>query len=116
MREGHREIRLGVQLRAGGAVTGGILVLGLEYGRGEGQDRTATEHTYAATPELMRCLEEQYGTCNCLQLLDGCDITTEQGRKVFLDKDLLNRTCKSCVQTVVTILEEIVKDMPSRPM
>ncbi len=92
-----------------GAVTGGILVLGLIHGRGEGQDRTATEQTYAKTLELMRRFEASYGTCNCRQLLDGCDITTEEGRKAFMDRDLLNHTCKACVQTVVTILEEMEK-------
>ena len=90
-----------------GAVTGGIMVIGLRHGRGEKQDRTATEATYAKTQELIRRFEARHGTCNCRQLLGGCDLATEQGRADFKEKDLLNRTCKVCVQTVVGILEDL---------
>lgn len=97
-----------------GAVTGGILVLGLAHGRGDGEERTATELTYNKTQELMRRFEAKHGTCNCRQLLDGCDIATEEGRKAFVDRDLLNRTCNPCVQTVVAILEEMTKSIPNQ--
>lgn len=89
-----------------GAVTGGIMVLGLRHGRGEKQDRTATEETYAMTEKLMSRFEAKHGSCICRNLLDGCDLTTEEGRKTFKERDLLNTTCKACVQTIVSILEE----------
>lgn len=95
-----------------GAVTGGILVLGLACGRGEGQDRTATEQTYKKTEELMRRFEEAHGTCNCRRLLGGCDISTEDGRKAFADQDLIHRVCTPCVETVVAILEDMIKEAP----
>ena len=47
-----------------GAVTGGILVLGLKYGRGGQQDRSATEHTYRRTQELMAGFEQRHGSCS----------------------------------------------------
>ena len=93
-----------------GAVTGGILALGLKFGRGEAQDRTATEKTYAQTQELMRRFEAGHGTCNCRQLLGGCDLETEAGRAAFKDKDLLRTTCLPCVRTVCDILEDLLKD------
>lgn len=34
-----------------GAVSGGIMVIGMKYGRGENQDRTLTEKTYHKTRE-----------------------------------------------------------------
>ncbi len=89
-----------------GAVTGGILVLGLRHGRGEGQDRAATEETYARTQELLRRFEARHGTCECRQLLGGCDLATAAGRQAFQDRDLLHSVCQVCVQTVVTILED----------
>ena len=92
-----------------GAVTGGIMVLGLRHGRGEKQDRSATEETYARTQELMRRFEAKHGTCNCRLLLGGCDFSTEEGRKAFKDRDLHNTVCKPCVQTVVSILEDMAK-------
>ena len=97
-----------------GAVTGGIMVLGLRHGRGENQDRTATEETYAKAGELMRRFEARHGTCNCRQLLDGCDLATDEGRRAFKDRDHLNRTCRACVKTVVEILEEMGSEMPGQ--
>lgn len=91
-----------------GAVTGGIMVLGLKFGRGGKQERAATEETYAKTQELMRRFEARHGSCTCRQLLDGCDLTTEDGLRRFKEKDLVNHTCKACIQTVVAILEEMI--------
>ncbi len=91
-----------------GAVAGGTLVLGLRYGRGEGQDRLATEETYDKTQTLLRRFEDIHGTCNCRRLLGGCDITTPEGRKAYTDRDLLRSTCAHCVRTVAEILDELL--------
>jgi C_GCAxxG_C_C family probable redox protein len=40
-----------------GAVTGGILALGLSHGRGEGQDKDLTEKTYNDVRELISLFE-----------------------------------------------------------
>lgn len=90
-----------------GAVSGGILVLSLRHGRGERDDRSATETTYAKTRELMERFQQRHGTFICKQLLNGCDITTAEGQKLFKENDLLNSTCVPCVESVMTILEEI---------
>ena len=91
-----------------GAVTGGIIVIGAKYGRGVNDDRTATEETYAKTRELMDQFAKRHGTFICRKLLNGCELTTEEGQKQFKENDLLNKTCKPCVQSVVEILEGIV--------
>ncbi|MEI7899624.1 MAG: C-GCAxxG-C-C family protein [bacterium] len=93
-----------------GAVTGGVMALGLKYGRGEAQDRTATEKTYAKTQELMRRFEAKHGTCICKKLLDGCDLNTEAGRAHFNDQDIFNKTCVPCVRTVSEILEDMLRE------
>jgi C_GCAxxG_C_C family probable redox protein len=91
-----------------GAVTGGIIVLGAKYGRGERDDRAATELTYQKTRDLMDRFAAKHGTFICRQLLGGCELTTEEGQKHFKDNDLLNKVCKPCVESVVDILEEIM--------
>jgi C_GCAxxG_C_C family probable redox protein len=88
-----------------GAVTGGIIVLGAKYGRGENADRTATELTYKKTRELMDRFAAKHGTFICRQLLGGCELTSEDGRKHYKENDLFNKVCKPCVQSVVEILE-----------
>ena len=91
-----------------GAVTGGIMEIGAKYGRGENDDRTATEKTYAKTRELMDRFAEKHGTFICRKLLNGVELTTEEGQKQFKQNNLLDKTCKLCVQSVVEILESIV--------
>lgn len=87
-----------------GAVTGGILALGLKYGRGGQQDRSATEGAYQKTQELMAAFERAHGSCSCRTLLGGCDLQTPQGQQQFKEQDLLHKTCAKCVQTVAEIL------------
>jgi len=91
-----------------GAITGGILVLGLRYGRGSNDDRSAMELTYSKTRELMGQFSKQHGTLICRELLDGCDLTSEEGQKYFKENELLKKTCTPCVKSMVEILERIL--------
>lgn len=92
-----------------GAVTGGILVLGLKYGRGGEQDRSATEQTYQKTLELMARFEKRHGSCLCRVLLGGCDLRTAAGQQFFRERDLLHQRCLGCVQSVVAELAELLE-------
>lgn len=91
-----------------GAVTGGIIVLGTKYGRGEKDSRAAAELTFKKTRQLMEQFEEKHGTYICRKLINGCELTTKEGQKQFKEDDLLNKTCKLCVRRVVEILENIM--------
>lgn len=91
-----------------GAISGGIVAIGLKHGRGEGQDRTPTEETYRKVRELMSRFESKHGTCICRTLLNGCDLNTAEGQRSFKENDLLTKTCKDCVKTVVETLEDIL--------
>ncbi|MDF2614828.1 MAG: GCAxxG family protein [Clostridia bacterium] len=91
-----------------GAVSGGIMVIGMLYGRGENQDRSLTENTYLITRELMDKFTERQGAFICRRLLGDCELTTLEGQKEFKDKDLLNTVCKACVRNVVEIIDDIV--------
>jgi C_GCAxxG_C_C family probable redox protein len=92
-----------------GAVTGGIIVIGAKYGRGERDGRTATELTYKKTRELMDLFENKHGTFICRKLLNGCELTTEEGQKHFKDNNLSNTICQPCVRSVVEILDDIME-------
>ena len=91
-----------------GAVTGGIIALGLKYGRGESQDPAATEATYAKVRELVWQFESKHGTSNCRTLLLGCDLSRPEGQRYFKENDLRNKTCKGCVKTVADTLEHLL--------
>ncbi len=88
-----------------GAVTGGILVLGMRHGRGSRDERSATESTYEKTRELMDVFAGRRGSCLCRLVLDGCDLTTEAGQKRFKERNMFRAVCKPCVLTVVEFLD-----------
>ncbi|HOL87547.1 MAG TPA: C-GCAxxG-C-C family protein [Defluviitoga tunisiensis] len=91
-----------------GAVTGGIMVIGLRYGRGEKGDSSFTEETYKKTREFMDKFKEKHGTFICRKLLGGCELTTPEGQAEFKEKDLYNKVCKQCVSDAVDILEKVI--------
>jgi C_GCAxxG_C_C family probable redox protein len=121
--EGETALKVATGLGAGmarrgevcGAVTGGILVLGLKYGRGGQQDRSATEQTYEKTLELMSRFEERHGSCLCRVLLQGCDLRTSEGQQHFKAHDLLHKTCAPCVQSVAETLTELLDAPAAKP-
>lgn len=90
-----------------GAVTGGILVLGLRHGRDSTADRSATEQTYLKTRELMDRFAAKHGSCLCRQLLQGYDLATEDGLRRAKADGMINKVCGPCVQTVVELLEQM---------
>jgi hypothetical protein len=49
----------------------------------------------------------RHGSCLCRQLLQGYDLSTEDGLRRAKADDMLNKVCRSCVQTVVEILERV---------
>ncbi len=90
-----------------GAVTGGILVLGMRHGRGVKDERSAMELTYVKTRELMDQFAKIHGTFICRKLLGGCELRTEEGQKYFKENNLLSKVCMPCVRSVVEILESL---------
>ena len=93
-----------------GAVTGGIIVIGTKYGRGEKDEWKVTDMTYKKVRELMEKFAKKHSTFICRKLLSGCELTTEEGQKQFREDDLLNKVCKPCVQSVVEIVESIMRE------
>jgi C_GCAxxG_C_C family probable redox protein len=87
-----------------GAVTGGILALGLKYGRGEKAEKSVAQLAYQKTEELMAAFERAHGSCMCRTLLCGCDLRTPDGMKRFREEDLHHKVCVGCVRTVCEIL------------
>ena len=91
-----------------GAVSGGIMVIGMQYGRGKNQDRSNTEQTYHKTRDFMDRFNEKHKTFICRKLLGDCELTTPEGQAEFKEKDLFNKVCKQCVGDVADILEDII--------
>jgi C_GCAxxG_C_C family probable redox protein len=93
-----------------GAVTGGILVIGLKSGRGSADERSATESTYLLVEKFMERFNAKHGSCLCRILLDGCNLLSESGRNFCNENKLSEKICRPCVAEAVRILEDILSN------
>jgi C_GCAxxG_C_C family probable redox protein len=91
-----------------GAVTGGIMALGVKYGRGEKDEPAVANVAYARTVEFMDQFANKHGSCLCRELLNGCDLATEEGQKAFREMDLKNKICTPCVRSAVEMVEKMM--------
>jgi C_GCAxxG_C_C family probable redox protein len=91
-----------------GAVTGGIMAIGAMCGRGLHDEPLSREMTYSKVRELMDRFSDKHGAILCSKLLKDCDLATSDGQTFFRENDLKNKACKSYVESVVEILEDIM--------
>ena len=98
---------MGRKVEICGAVSGGILILGIRYGRGKSDEPSAAENAYRATWKLMDRFAEKHGTYNCYKLLGGCDLASDEGKRRFKEENLRDGVCLKCVETVAELLEEM---------
>ena len=91
-----------------GAVTGGIMAIGLRRGQGCEGDKAAKELTFSLTWEFMERFSAKYGSCLCRVLLDGCDLQSESGRIFYKENDLCGKICRPCVADAVGFLEALL--------
>ncbi len=98
-----------------GAVTGGILALGLQHGRGGRDEKPVAQEAYRKTLDLMAAFEKAHGSCLCRTLLCGCDLRTPEGMQRFREQDLHHQVCVGCVRTVGEILETMLDAPAAKP-
>jgi C_GCAxxG_C_C family probable redox protein len=89
-----------------GAVTGALMVIGLMYGRGDGEGKEKQEITYSKVQFFIDSFINEFGTVNCKGLLDGCCLLTAEGQKAFKDNRLKER-CYEYVRASCRILDQI---------
>ncbi len=90
-----------------GAVTGAVMVIGLDRGSLSPEDREAKEDTYRAVREFMRRFEEECGSTICRELL-GCDISQPSGYERAREQNLFQTHCPGYVGSAMEILEEVI--------
>lgn len=90
-----------------GAVTGAILAINQKYGRQKAEDKESKEKAYSKAQEFYKKFEEKMGSAICYDIIK-CDLTTEEGQKVFKDNNLLEEKCFKCVETSIDILLKLL--------
>lgn len=92
-----------------GAVSGGLLVLGLQHGNTDPQDKAAKEKAYALAREFIARFKARNGAVLCPELL-GYDIGTPEGLQAVRDKGLPATVCAKAVRDAVEILDQMMEE------
>lgn len=100
---------IGSQGETCGAVSGAVMVIGLEHGKVKADDKIAKAKTYKLVQEFSQRFNQKFGSTKCKDLL-GCDLSTEEGNKIAREKGLFKTICPVLIQQGVEILEEILKE------
>jgi C_GCAxxG_C_C family probable redox protein len=61
-----------------GAISGGLMVIGLKYGRGEAADLESKRQAYKLADRLLEAFTRRFGSVNCREL-SGVDFKTKAG-------------------------------------
>ena len=88
-----------------GAVTGALLVLGLERGADEPSGKQAI---YELSQEFMRLFEQKHGTLLCRDLL-GCDVSTEEGWQKVKATGKSTTVCPVLVRDAAEIVQALLR-------
>jgi C_GCAxxG_C_C family probable redox protein len=94
-----------------GALTGGVLALGLAMGRMDPKDAAARDRIYAKARELYERFEREFGTVLCYNLTQ-CDLATTEGQQKFKDLGLHKNLCSKFVQGTVKWVGEVIEGQP----
>ncbi|MDR0844849.1 MAG: C-GCAxxG-C-C family protein [Tannerella sp.] len=84
-----------------GAVSGAIMAIGLKYG-------DDTEITYKKVRDFIRKFKEVTGATVCMDLLNGCNLLTDEGQRSFNENNMRINNCSEYVKLACNILEELL--------
>lgn len=87
-----------------GAVSGGVMSLGLELGRDHPEE--SVETCYAAVRQLQSRFLERFGALNCHELT-GCDLATPEGQISFKETGQKHR-CQQYSEGAAAIVVELL--------
>ncbi len=88
-----------------GAVTGGVMALGLCLGRNE--KRQSRDPIYSAIRKMKKEFEARFGSSNCKELT-GCDLGTKEGQAFFKKQNRIKQCreyTEEATRITMTLLE-----------
>jgi len=71
------------------------------------EEKSKQEIAYGKVRKMIDLFAQDKGTIYCKQLLDECDLQTEEGQKRLKDEQLIQR-CYQCIGKVVEILDDVI--------
>jgi C_GCAxxG_C_C family probable redox protein len=101
---------MGRQQHTCGAVTGAVMVLGLQYGKGKQDDNTKKLATYGKTVAFFEEFAGKHGSTSCLELLEGLRMSDPEDMKKIEELELHRIKCASYVRDAVEMVEKMIGD------
>jgi C_GCAxxG_C_C family probable redox protein len=96
-----------------GAISGGLVAIGLAVGRTEPKDEDGKQEAYEATRQLLQSFRKRWGALTCRELTE-CDLATPEGYEKYRELKLHETKCSKIVRettkTVAIIVGQIKED------
>lgn len=93
--------------RTCGAVTGGIMALGLRHGAGTAGNEEAKVRLYETVHRFVAEFEARHGSSECRTLL-GVDLGSAEGMSRAREQNLFETRCAAFVRDAAEILEGLI--------
>ena len=90
-----------------GAMTGGLLVIGMKYGRTRLEDLAAKQKTYEVTKKFIAEFQRRNHSLRCTDLL-GYNLSNSRELGLATEKGVFKSKCPLLVRSAAEILEEIL--------
>jgi C_GCAxxG_C_C family probable redox protein len=97
-----------------GALSGGLIVIGLAVGRTEGKDDEGRKEAYSEAKRLFQSFQERWGALSCRELT-GCDLSTREGFSKYRDLKIHETKCSEIVKDTVKTLTAILRERKRDP-
>jgi C_GCAxxG_C_C family probable redox protein len=94
--------------RTCGAVTGALMVIGLQHGKTEADDDEAKERCSRLAREFVALFEARNGSTTCKELL-GRDISVPEEKARAKEEGLFDTLCPRLVRDAAEIVESIIE-------
>jgi len=99
---------IGRRGEACGALSGGVMALGLRFGRSTVDDTEGDRRPYWFSTELVDTFRERFGEIRCRDLL-GLDLSKPEDLKIYREKGLWNTTCRSFIIETTAMVYELLQ-------
>lgn len=90
-----------------GAVSGGVIALGLKFGRNEPLKQNKSPHWFAQ--ELVKRFIHEFGRVNCRELTD-CDLTTKAGYLKYREENVWAAKCRRYIEGATASAFDIISE------
>jgi C_GCAxxG_C_C family probable redox protein len=91
-----------------GAITGALVVIGLQAGNATPEDRASKDAAYAKVRTLMARFAAAHGSTDCRQLV-GCNLGTPEGYAAAAEAGIFTTRCPAFVRTAATLVAELLE-------